>query len=337
MSTRLSMKRIAMFWLLCLCAGWAVAGPLDNAQCIVGAKPKGGFDLTCKLLQAALLEGKYIAQPMHVAYVPGGIGAVAFNTVVAQRSAESNTIVAFSSGSLLNLAQGKFGRHRETDVRWLAAIGMDFGAVMVAANSPYQSLKEVMAAWQADPGKVVFGAGGTVGSQDWLKAAMLAKAAGVNHKSMRFVAFEGGGDAIAALQGGHIHVLMGDVAESMTQSAGGQAMRMLAVLSDQRLSGALAHVPTAKEQGFDVQWPIVRGVYMGPKVNDGDFTQWRDTLSRLLADPTFDRLRTERGLSPLALTGDELQTYVLNQVQAYRKIAAEFGLRIPTAEPVNRP
>ncbi|MEO8151632.1 MAG: tripartite tricarboxylate transporter substrate-binding protein [Rhizobacter sp.] len=322
------MKRSATLLALCLCAAAAAAGPLDKPECIVGAKPGGGFDLSCKLAQAALAAGRYTTDPLRVSYMPGGIGAVAFNTVVAQRPAEANTIVAFSSGSLLNLAQGKFGRHHETSVRWLAAIGMDHGAVMVAAASPYTSLKDLMAALRADPGKVVFGAGGTVGSQDWVKAALIARAAGVNHKAMRFVAFEGGGEAITALQGGHIHVLMGDVAESMAQVAGGSPVRMLAVMSEQRLPGALAKVPTAREQGFDIQWPIVRGFYMGPKVSDADFKVWSDTFRKLLADPVYDQLRAERGLSALALTGAELDAKVLHQVQAYRRLAAEFGLHV---------
>ncbi len=67
------------------------------------------------------MEGKFIADPMRITYMPGGIGAVAYNAIVAQRPGEDNTIVAFSGGSLLNLAQGKFGRYNENDVRWLAA------------------------------------------------------------------------------------------------------------------------------------------------------------------------------------------------------------------------
>ena len=78
------------------------------------------------------MDGKFIADPMRVTYMPGGIGAVAYNAVVAQRPADANTIVAFSGGSLLNLAQGKFGRYNENDVRWLAAVGTDYGAIIVA-------------------------------------------------------------------------------------------------------------------------------------------------------------------------------------------------------------
>ena len=304
----------------------ASAGPLDKTECIAGAKPGGGFDLTCKLAQSALHDGKFIADPMRVTYMPGGIGAVAYNSVVAQRPDSANTIVAFSGGSLLNLAQGKFGRYNENDVRWLAGVGTDFGAVVVAENSPYKSLKDVLAAIKADPTKVIFGAGGTVGSQDWMKAALTARSAGVNPKSMRFVAFEGGGEALTALQGGHIHVFTGDAAETSQQIKAGSKVRILAVMADKRLTGDLANIPTAKEQGADVEWPIIRGFYMGPKVSDTDFAAWTSTFTKMMATPAYDKLRTERGLFSFAMTGPELDAYVKKQVAQYRTLVAEFGL-----------
>src|SRR3546814_5411306 len=79
--------------------------------------------------------------------------------------------------------------------------------LVVRDDSPYKNLKELMAAFKADPSKIVLGAGGTVGSQDWMKAALTAKAAGVDYKKMRSVAFEGGGEAITALRGGHIQAI----------------------------------------------------------------------------------------------------------------------------------
>ncbi|MES2838907.1 MAG: tripartite tricarboxylate transporter substrate-binding protein [Pseudomonadota bacterium] len=308
------------------------AGALDKTECIAPAKPGGGFDLTCKLVQSALQEGKFIADPMRVTYMPGGIGAVAYNTVIAQKPDAANAIVAFSGGSLLNLAQGKFGRYTENDVRWLAAIGTDYGAVVVAENSPFKSLKDVMAAIKADPTKVVLGAGGTVGSQDWMKAALTARAAGVNPKTMRYVAFEGGGEALTALQGGHIHVFTGDAAEAGQQIKAGAKVRILAVMNDKRLSGDMASIPTAAEQGYDVEWPIVRGFYLGPKVSDADYKLWADTFTRLMATPAYDKLRNERGLFPMALTGAPLDAYVKKQVADYRKLAEEFGLNVVPAK-----
>ncbi len=309
-------------------AAFAAAAPLDKTECIAPAKPGGGFDLTCKLAQGALMEGKYIADPMRITYMPGGIGAVAYNAIVAQRPGEDNTIVAFSGGSLLNLAQGKFGRYNENDVKWLAAIGADYGAIVVADSSPFKSLKDVIAAVKADPTKVVFGAGGTVGSQDWMKAALTAKAAGLNPKSMRFVAFEGGGEAITALQGGHVQVYSGDASEAQQQMKAGAKIRVLAVMSDKRLPGDLANVPTAKEQGSDIEWPIIRGFYMGPKVSDADFKTWSETFKKMMATPEYDKLRAERGLFPFDLVGAEADKYVKQRVADYRKLAEEFGLAV---------
>jgi len=148
---------------------------------------------------------------MRIVYMPGGVGAVAYNNIVAQRPDEGGAIVAFSGGSLLNLAQGKFGRYSVDDVRWLAAIGADYGVVVVRDDSAYQTLGALMEALKKDPSAVVFGTGGSVGSQDWMKAALTARAAGVDPRKMRFVAFEGGGEGITALRGNHVQVFMGDV------------------------------------------------------------------------------------------------------------------------------
>jgi len=322
-------RRLPLISLVLACAaGAAVAGPLDKTECIAPAKPGGGFDLTCKLAQGALTDGKYIAGPMRVSYMPGGIGAVAYNAVVAQRPADANTIVAFSGGSLLNLAQGKFGRYTENDVRWLAGVGTDYGAVIVAEASPLKSLADLVAAVKADPTKVVFGAGGTVGSQDWMKAALTAKAAGLDPKSMRFVAFEGGGEAITALQGGHVQVYSGDASEAEEQIKAGAKIRVLAVMSDKRLEGGLAKVPTAKEQGMDIEWPIIRGFYVGPKVSDADYKTWVATFDKMMATPEFAKLRAERSLFPFAKTGAELDAYVKERVGFYRKLAGDFGLAV---------
>lgn len=305
-----------------------MAGPLDKTECIAAAKPGGGFDLTCKLVQSALLGGKYITEPMRITYMPGGIGAVAYNTIIAQRPAEANTVVAYSGGSLLNIAQGKFGRYNENDVRWVSAVGSDFGAVIVAENSPFKTLKDLIAAVKADSTKVVFGAGGSIGSQDWMKAALTARAAGLSPKSMRFVAFEGGGEAITALQGGHVQVYSGDASEAEEQIKAGAKIRVLAVMSDKRLEGSLSAVPTAREQGMDVEWPIIRGFYIGPKVSDADYKVWVDTFSKMMATPEFNKLRAERGLFKFALTGAELDAFIKKQVTAYRGMAADFGLNV---------
>lgn len=311
-------------------AGLAFAGQLLAAEpkrpeCIAPAKPGGGFDLTCKLAQSGLKDGGLLEAPMRVTYMPGGVGAVAYNAVVAQRPKDAGTITAFSSGSLLNLAQGKFGRYDENAVRWLAAIGTDYGAISVRADAPWQTLGELVEAVKKDPASVVFGAGATIGGQDWMQTALIARAAGVDPQKLRYVAFEGGGETLTAMLGGHVQVTSSGIGEITPQLAAGK-IRVLAVLSDGRLPGKLAGIPTAKEQGFAITWPVIRGFYMGPEVSDEQFAWWQGQFDKMLAGEDFARLREQRDLFPLAMTGDELRTFVFQQVEQYKQLAGEFGL-----------
>ncbi|MTB68469.1 tripartite tricarboxylate transporter substrate binding protein [Providencia sp. wls1943] len=297
----------------------------ERTECIAPAKPGGGFDLTCKLVQVSMLETKEIEKPMRVTYMPGGIGAVAYNAIVAQRPAEPGTIVAFSGGSLLNLAQGKFGRYNENDVRWLASVGSDYGMIAVRADSPYKTLGELMDAFKKDPNSIVFGAGGSIGSQDWMKTALLAKAIDLDPRKMRYVAFEGGGETLTALLGNHVQVLSGDISE-MTPYISDGKIRILAVYADKRLPDALANIPTAKEQGYDIVWPIIRGFYMGPKVSDADYNQWVEAFQKLQQTDEFKKQRELRGLFEYNLSGPELDAYVKKEVENYREQARSFGL-----------
>lgn len=309
-----------------LSLGLAAQAAPTKPECIAPANPGGGFDLTCRLAQEGLKASGALADPMRIVYMPGGIGAVAYNHVIAQKADDPNSIVAFSGGSLLNLAQKKFGRYNVNDVRWLAAVGADFGVAVVRNDSPYKNLKDLMAAFKQDPSKIVLGAGGTVGSQDWMKAALTARAAGVDYRKMRFVAFEGGGDAITALRGGHIQAYMGDAAEAFTMLEGGAPIRVLAVFNDERLPGKLSSVPTAQEEGFDIQWPIIRGFYVGPKVSDADYQWWVDAFDKTQADASFAAIRDKQGLFPFNKSGAELDKYVKARVSDYTKLANEFGL-----------
>lgn len=303
----------------------AEAGEPKKPECIAPAKPGGGFDLTCKLAQTGLKDTEQLKKPMRVTYMPGGVGAVAYNKIVANDPANGDAIVAFSTGSLLNLAQGKFGQYTEKDVRWLAAVGTDYGMVAVNAESPLKNLNDLAEALKKDPKSISFGAGGSVGGQDWLQTAMVAKAAGVNPKDMTYVALEGGGEAVTAVLGNHINVVSAGIAEMGPHIESGK-IRVLAVFSPNRLEGKLKDIPTAKEQGFDVEWPVIRGYYMGPKVSDESFNWWKNHFEAMLKDPKFADIRAGRDLLPFELTGEELQQYVVKTTEEMRVLSKEFDL-----------
>ena len=143
-----------------------------NLECIAPAEPGGGLDLTCKLAANSLKKSNLIQQPMRVSYLPGAIGAVAYKNIITTRTKDGSVIVAASTGSALNLAQGKFADYDENAVRWLAALGADYGVVVVKADSPWENLNDLMEALKSDPNSVVFSTSGATGSQDWMKAAL---------------------------------------------------------------------------------------------------------------------------------------------------------------------
>jgi len=304
----------------------AAAGP--KVDCIAPAKPGGGFDLTCRMLRDMLrLPLPNPTAEVELKYLPGGIGALAFDRAVTQQWSDPRTFVAFSSGSLLNLAQGKFGRHPPSAPRWLATLGLEYGAIAVRRDSRFQTLHTLREQLRRNPAAAVFGAGGTVGSQDWVKAALLVKVAGSDHRSMRFVAFEGGGQALAALKGGHVDVFCGDVLEASEALADGE-LKLIAVLAPQRLPGRFSDVPTAREQGVDLVWSTVRGLYMGPGVSARDRDAWALTLRRIMQSPEYARLLERYGVQPHALTGPELDDYVEGQVEQFKDLARSLHLRI---------
>ena len=301
-----------------------LALPAAASECIVPSKPGGAMDLTCKLAVAGLKTQAH-APAMKLSYLPGGIGAVAWQALASRRSTEPDTLVAFSGGSLLNIAQGKFGKASAGDVRWVAAMGADYGMIAVRSDSQFRTLAELVAALRKHPEKVLIGVSGTIGSQDWLKMALLAQQAGIDPKVLRFVALEGGGEAFTAMQANYVQVVSGDASEA-TLYAGAGKVRVLAVLSEKRLPGVLAAVPTAREQGVDLVWPVIRGVWMGPKVSDAEYQRWVGIFEKMMATPEFAQQRTAHGFYPFALSGAALTDYVHKAVDDYRRQARQFKL-----------
>lgn len=282
------------------------------------------MDLTCKLAVTGL-KADPKAAAMRLAYLPGGIGAVAWQALASRRSTEAETLVAFSSGSLLNIAQGKFGKATANDVRWVAALGADYGMIAVRSDSQYRNLADLVSALRKHPEKVLIGVSGTIGSQDWMKMARLAQQAGIDPKVLRFVALEGGGEAFTAMHANYVQVVSGDASEASLYASAGK-VRVLAMLSEKRLPGVLAGVPTAREQGVDLVWPVIRGVWMGPKVSDAEYQRWVGIFEKMMATPEYAKQRTAYGLYPFALTGAALTDYVHKAVDDYKQQARQFKL-----------
>jgi putative tricarboxylic transport membrane protein len=91
--------------------------------------------------------------------MPGAGGGVAFAHAVAQRQGDPNVFVAASPATTLRLAQGQFGHLEAGDVRWIGALGAEYGIVAVAADAPWGSLRELLDDWVARPESIVVSGG----------------------------------------------------------------------------------------------------------------------------------------------------------------------------------
>lgn len=294
----------------------------SKADCIVPAHSGGGFDLTCVLLADALRDVDVSTIPM-----PGGVGAVAFNTILNQRADDPTALVAFSEGSIYNLALGNYGPHGLDDVRWLAVMAMDYGAVLVRADAPWPDVQSMLTEASRQPQHIAVGGGGGIGGQDWTRVMLTADLAGIPRNQVRYVALEGGGNCIQALLAGFVQVCTNDVGDSQRAIDAGEPLKILGVYAPHRLDEPLSHLPTMREQGIALDWPILRGVYTGKAVDPAAIADWENTLTRMMATPEYAALLQKHHLHALPLTGDALYAQLRDLTQSARKRAA--GLNIP--------
>ena len=262
---------------------------------------------------------------VRVTNMPGAGGGVAFAHTVTLRERDSGLIVAASPSTTLRLAQRQYGGFSEDDVRWVVALGAEYGVLAVGRDSRFRGLEDLLAAWRANPASVISGGGSAVAGQDHMKVLLLAHRAGLDPRRIRYVPFDGGGEALTALLGGFIQLFSGEASEIEGQLEAG-AVRLLAVMAPERLTGPLAHVPTAREQGVELDWVTWRGFYVPGGISDAAYGRWVDALTRVAESPTWTAARDRYGLQPFFLAGEEFRAAVERQVVDFRAMSREIGL-----------
>jgi putative tricarboxylic transport membrane protein len=311
-----------------LLLGLAACRPAEGPrgwECIAPAGPGGGWDLTCRTVARVLGEVGLSPGMVRVTNIPGAGGGIAYAHTVSQREGDRNVLVAASPATILRLAQGQFAHLTVEDVRWLGAIATDWGIVAVSPDAPWETLDELLDHWRADPASVVVSGGSAVGGQDHMKILLLADRAEIDPRSVRYVPFDGGGEAMMALLGDFVNVFSGDVTQGMSQKEAGR-IRVLALLAPERVGGALSDVPTARELGYPVEWVTWRGFYAPPGIPDSTYGRWVTVLDTLATSPEWSRAREQVRLDPYLVTGDAFESLVRAQVEEFRDLSRRLGL-----------
>ncbi|MFK7867518.1 MAG: Bug family tripartite tricarboxylate transporter substrate binding protein [Alphaproteobacteria bacterium] len=298
----------------------------EMPECIAPANAGGGWDFTCRQVGKVLQDLGAIDGTMQVVNLAGGGGGVAFAEVVNKRSESNDLIIAASSATATRLAQGAYPGNNASQVRWLAGIGADYGAIAVAKDSPINTLPELLDAIKANPSAIAISGGSAVGGWDHLKVLIAAKEAGIDDvRTIKYVAFDGGGEAVTQLLAGSVQAFTGDMSEMKGFVDAGE-VKVIAVLSPERLTGDFAAFPTAKEQGLDVVGANWRGFYAPGGMSDAAYDFWVSELGDLYDSAVWKDIMAKSGLAPFGLQGAEFNQFVNNNIQQIEEISREIGI-----------
>ena len=285
------------------------AGAASAAECIAPANPGGGWDFTCRQIGKILHDIGQVDAPVQVTNMADGGGGLAYGHVVNERNEDADLIVAASSATATRLAQNAYAGMTADQVRFVGAIGIDPGVIAVAADSPYQSLKDLVDATLADPGSVAFAGGSAVGGFDHLKPLMILKEAGLEDiTTVKYIGLDGGADAVTQTVGGFTQAMTGDISEIVGFLASGD-VRALAVLTEERVPG-FDDIPTAKEQGYNVVAGNWRGLYVPKGISDNQFQDWAGKLQAVAESEAWAEAMAANGLAPFTMVGDQFQGYI---------------------------
>ncbi|MGC6589289.1 Bug family tripartite tricarboxylate transporter substrate binding protein [Paenibacillus sp. Dod16] len=249
----------------------------------------GGWDKTARSLTKVLTETKLIEQTMTVENKPGGGGTVFLAEYVAKDNEDPYKLFVSSPPILINnLKKEGNSPFGYKDVTPLAQMTKDYGAIAVPANSKFTDLQSLIDAIKADPTSVTLAGGSAPGSMDHLISVLPAFKSGVDPRTVKYLSYDGGGEAIAALLGNNADAIGTDISSLGSYLKAGK-IKILAVTSTERLGGDFADVPTLKELGLDAEFTIWRGVF-GPKgLTEEQLAFWDKTLKALSENEAWQK------------------------------------------------
>ena len=299
------------------------------------AAPGGGWDTTAREMQRVLQE-EGIAPTVEVYNVEGAGGTVGIAQLVNDEAGNDHQLMMMGLVMIGAIATNASPVTLEQTTP-ISSLTAEFEVIVVPADSQYQTLDDLIAAFQADPASISWG-GGSAGGTDHILVGLIGQAAGVDPTQINYVPFSGGGEALAAILGGQVSAGVSGVGEWMEQIQSGE-LRALAVSgaagaaagaatpvasTDGASDAAIA--PTLQEQGIDVELANWRGVVAPPEISD----EGRDCLIALVeqtvASEGWTQTREKYGWQDFAMSGDEFGAFLDSERERVTGILTELGL-----------
>ncbi|WP_117192864.1 Bug family tripartite tricarboxylate transporter substrate binding protein [Rhizobium terrae] len=309
------------FFLASILAG-AIALPAAAADysIMAPAAPGGGWDQTARTMQTALQTEK-ISNKVQVMNVPGAGGTIGIAQFASQQKGNPNQLLV---GGYVMVGAILTNKSPVTlkDVTPIARLTGEYEVIVVPASSDIKSVADLTAKLKANPGSVSWG-GGSAGGTDHITAGLIAKAAGVDPTKVNYIAFSGGGEALAAILGGQVTAGISSYGEFEGQIKAG-ALRLLAISSDKKIEGINA--PTLKESGLDVVIQNWRMVAAAPGLSDDQKKAIAADIEKLAKSKTWqDSLKT-KGWIDTYLSGPAFEAQLAKDIAATESILKDIGL-----------
>jgi putative tricarboxylic transport membrane protein len=298
----------------------AVPAFAQDYMIMAPASPGGGWDQTARTMQEVMgAEG--IGGNVQVQNVPGAGGTVGLAQFVSSANGDASQLIVggyVMVGAILTNASPV----SLADVTPVARLTGEAVAIAVPAQSEIQTIQELVDMMVADPGAVSW-AGGSAGGVDHITVGLLAKAAGIDPTLINYIAFSGGGEALAAILGGQVTVGISGVGEFLPQVEAG-TMRMLAVSTDTRWPNTDA--PTLIESGYDVNVMNWRMVAAAPGLDDAQKAAVMADIDALVTSAGWQQALADKGWLDTYLAGDAFLAQLSVEVDATTAILKDIGL-----------
>jgi putative tricarboxylic transport membrane protein len=312
---------LKQFLIASLIAG-AMALPASAADytIIAPANPGGGWDQTARSMQSAMQQEK-IAGNVQVQNVPGAGGTIGLAQFASQSAGNPNALLVGGYVMVGAILTNKSPVSLK-DVEPIARLTGEYEAIVVPAESPLKTMGDLVEALKKDPGAVSW-AGGSAGGTDHIAVGLIAKAAGVDPTKINYIAFSGGGEALAAILGNQVTAGISGYGEFEPQVKSG-TLRLLAVSSADKIEGVDA--PTLKEGGLDVVVQNWRMVAAAPGLSDEQKAAVTADIEKLVKSASWQETLKTKGWQDTYLSGDAFKEQLAKDVSATETILKDIGL-----------
>jgi len=295
--------------------------PSKQLRIMAPAAPGGGWDQTSRAAQSALEDAKLAPKGVEVFNVPGAGGTVG---LARMRAEKGNAHLLMTMGLVMvGAVQTNKSAVTLDDVTPIARLTGEYEVLVVPKNSPYKTLDDFVADLKKDPGRVPV-AGGSAGGTDQIVAGLLAKEVGADPKKVNYVAFSGGGEALAAILGGKVKAGISGVGEWVDQIEAGE-LRALAVTSNDRV-GDISEVPTFKEQGVNLELANWRGVVAPAGLRDADKTAAVELVEKMYKTQQWRNALNKNSWDDQFIAGDDFAKFLDEEQERVEGVLKELGL-----------